>query len=41
MRWPVGVALSLFVVVALQIAFAVVASQHADVVDPTYASEKR
>lgn len=41
MRWPVGVALSLFVVVVLQIAFAVVAVRNADTVDPTYAAEKR
>lgn len=41
MRWPVGVALSLFVVVALQIAFAVVAVRNADPVDPSYAAERR
>ncbi|MDP2311639.1 MAG: hypothetical protein Q8P41_01940 [Pseudomonadota bacterium] len=41
MRWPIGIAVVLFLVIAIQIGFAVVAVQHADTVDPTYAAEAR
>lgn len=41
MRWPLGVLAALLVVVVIQIAFAVVAVQGADTVDPTYAAERR
>ncbi|MFN7147113.1 MAG: hypothetical protein ACK4YP_25310 [Myxococcota bacterium] len=41
MRWPIGIALALLAVVAVQLTFVWVAVESADPVDPTYATEKR
>ncbi len=41
MRWIVGIVIGLGIVVAVNIAFIVVAVTGADQIDPTYTSEKR
>ncbi len=41
MRWMIGLALGLALVVVVNIAFAWVAVTGADALDPTYASEAR
>lgn len=41
MRWPIGIAIVLFIVIVVQVAFAIIAVRTADEVDPTYASEAR
>lgn len=41
MRWIVGITLGLALVVAVNIAFIVVAVSGADDVDPTYETERR
>ncbi len=41
MRWPIGIAVALLVVVVVQLAFAYVAVTRADAVDPTYLAERR
>ena len=40
-RWPIGIALALGAVVAIQILFAVVAVSGSDPIDPSYAAEAR
>lgn len=39
--WPVGIAVVLLLVIAVQVAFAVVAVRYADTLDPSYAAESR
>lgn len=41
MRWIVGIVIGLAIVVAVNVAFIVVAVQGADSIDPTYDLERR
>lgn len=41
MRWPVGIAIALGVVVMVDLAFAWIATRDADAVVPSYAAERR
>lgn len=41
MRWPIGIAIALAIVMAVNFAVAYIAVSGADVLDPTYATEAR